>query len=105
LGSIGATRPGIYPSLPPNDCAYVLDHSDAIGVLVEDDAQLGKIEAERANPPSLRPILPFADLDDLRGRGREYAAANPDALEQSRSSVGEDDLFTYIYTSGTTAQQ
>jgi long-chain acyl-CoA synthetase len=102
LGSIGAIGAGIYPSLPPNDCAYVLDHSDAIGVLVEDDAQLGKIEAERANLPRLRHILAFADLDDLRARGREYAAANPDALEQARSSVGEDDLFTYIYTSGTT---
>jgi long-chain acyl-CoA synthetase len=102
LGSIGAIGAGIYPSLPPKDCAYVLDHSDAIGVLVEDDAQLVKVEAERADLPRLRYILTFADLDDLRARGREHAAANPDALEQARSSVGEDDLFTYIYTSGTT---
>jgi long-chain acyl-CoA synthetase len=102
LGSIGAIGAGIYPSLPPKDCAYVLDHSDAIGVLVEDDVQLAKVEAERTNLPRLRHILTFAGLDDLRARGREYAAANPDALEQARSSVGEDDLFTYIYTSGTT---
>jgi long-chain acyl-CoA synthetase len=102
LGSIGAIGAGIYPSLPPKDCAYVLDHSDAIGVLVEDDVQLAKVEAERTNLPRLRHILTFAGLDDLRARGREYAAANPDALEQARSSVGEDDLFTHIYTSGTT---
>jgi long-chain acyl-CoA synthetase len=102
LGSIGAIGAGIYPSLPPKDCAYVLDHSDAVGVLVENDEQRAKIEAERANLPKLRHVLSFDELDDLRARGREHAAADPGALEQSRSAVGEDDFFTYIYTSGTT---
>jgi long-chain acyl-CoA synthetase len=102
LGSIGAIGAGIYPSLPPKDCAYVLDHSDAVGVLVEDETQRAKIEAERENLPKLRQVLTFADLDDLRARGRAHAEANPDALEEARSSIGEDDLFTYIYTSGTT---
>ena len=102
LGSIGAIGTGIYPSLPPKDCAYVLDHSDAVGVLVEDDEQRAKIEGERSDLPKLRHILSFEDLDDLRTRGREHAVANPGALEQASSAVGEDDLFTYIYTSGTT---
>jgi long-chain acyl-CoA synthetase len=102
LGSIGAIGAGIYPSLPAKDCAYVLDHSDAVGVLVEDDEQLAKIEAERANLPKLQHVLTFGDLDGLRARGREYAAANPDALERARDAIGENDLFTYIYTSGTT---
>jgi long-chain acyl-CoA synthetase len=102
LGTVGAIGAGIYPSLPPKDCAYVLDHSDAVAVLVEDDEQKAKIEAERAQLPKLRHVLTFADLDDLRARGREHAAENPDALEQARAAVGEEDLFTYIYTSGTT---
>jgi long-chain acyl-CoA synthetase len=102
LGSIGAIGAGIYPSLPGKDCAYILDHSDAVGVLVEDDEQKAKIEAERANLPKLSHVLTFADLDGLRARGREHARSHPDALEQARSSIGEDDLFTYIYTSGTT---
>jgi long-chain acyl-CoA synthetase len=102
LGSIGAIGAGIYPSLPPKDCAYVLDHSDAVGVLVEDDEQRAKIEAERPNLPKLRHVLSFAELDDLRARGRDYAAENPQALEQARDAIGEADLFTYIYTSGTT---
>jgi long-chain acyl-CoA synthetase len=102
LGSIGAIGAGIYPSLPPKDCAYVLDHSDAVAVLVEDGEQKAKIDAERAHLPKLRHVLTFPDLDDLRARGREHAAASPDALEQARAAVGEDDLFTYIYTSGTT---
>jgi long-chain acyl-CoA synthetase len=102
LGSIGAIGAGIYPSLPPKDCAYVLDHSDAVGVFVEDDEQRAKIEAERENLPKLSHVLDYAGLDDLRARGREHASANPGALEQARSAVGEEDVFTYIYTSGTT---
>jgi long-chain acyl-CoA synthetase len=102
LGSIGAIGAGIYPSLPAQDVAYILDHADAAGVLVENEEQLAKIEAERGNLPKLSHVLTFADLDELRARGREHAAANPDALGKAREAVGEDDLFTYIYTSGTT---
>jgi long-chain acyl-CoA synthetase len=102
LASIGAIGAGIYPSLPPKDCAYVLDHSDAVGVVVEDDEQRAKVEAERTRLPRLRHVLTFADLDDLRARGRDFAATNPGALEQARGAVSEDDVFTYIYTSGTT---
>src|SRR5215218_500780 len=102
LGSIGAIGAGIYPSLPAKDCAYVLGHSDAVAVLVENDEQLAKIEAERPNLPKLQHVLTFGELESLRARGREYSIVNPDALEQARSAIGENDLFTYIYTSGTT---
>jgi long-chain acyl-CoA synthetase len=102
FGSIGAIGVGIYPTLPGKDCAYILDHSDAVGVLVEDEAQRAKIEAERPGLPKLQHILTVGDVDDLRARGREHAAANPGAVEAARDSIAEDDLFTYIYTSGTT---
>ncbi len=102
LGSIGAIGAGIYPSLPAKDCAYILGHSDAVGVLVEDDEQRAKVEAERASLPKLSHVLTFAGLDELRARGREHAQAHPEALDQARDAIGEGDLFTYIYTSGTT---
>ena len=69
LGSIGAIGVGIYPTLPAKDCAYILDHSDAVGVLVENDDQRAKIESERASTPKLQHVLTFADLDELRSRG------------------------------------
>ena len=97
LARIGAVGAAIYANSSAKDCRYVLEHSDSIGVLVEDDSQRAKI----ADVP-LRHVLTFADLDDLRARGREHAAANPTALAEAEAQVGEEDLFTFIYTSGTT---
>jgi long-chain acyl-CoA synthetase len=102
LGSIGAIGAGIYPSLPAKDCAYILEHSDSVGVLAEDDEQLTKIAEARAELPKLAHVLTFDGSDELRALGREHARSHPDALERARSSIAEDDLFTYIYTSGTT---
>jgi long-chain acyl-CoA synthetase len=97
LGLIGAVAAPIYMNSSPRDCAYVLEHSEAVGVLCEDDAQRGKL-----NGIELEHVLTFADLDDLRAQGREHAAGNPAALADATAAIGEEDLFTYIYTSGTT---
>ncbi len=97
LARIGAVGAAIYANSSPKDCLYVLEHSDAVGVLVEDEAQRQKLGGV-----SLAHVLTFADLDGLRARGREFAAANPTALVEAEAQVGEEDLFTFIYTSGTT---
>ena len=101
LGSIGVIPAPVYPSSSAKDTHYVLDHSDALGVLVEDDEQLAKV-GEGGDIPRLEHVYRFADLDDLRAKGREFAAANPGALDAASAAIGEKDLFTYIYTSGTT---
>jgi long-chain acyl-CoA synthetase len=102
LAHVGAVGAAIYANSSAKDCEYILDHSEAVGVLVEDDEQLAKIADYRARNPRLEHVLTFAGLDDLRARGREYAAANPEALARTVAEIGPDDLFTYIYTSGTT---
>jgi len=101
LGSIGVIPAPVYPSSSANDTHYVLDHSDAVGVLVEDDEQLAKVR-EGGEIARLEHVYRFADLDDLRAKGREFAAANPGALAAASAAIAEEDLFTYIYTSGTT---
>src|SRR5919206_553331 len=94
LGAVGAP---VYATSSPRDCTYVPRHSDAVGVLAENEEQRAKLEGVE-----LGHVLTFADLDDLRARGRKHAAAHPEALAHAAAAVGEDDLFTYIYTSGTT---
>jgi len=97
LARIGAVGAAVYANSSAKDACYVLEHSDSIGVLVQDEPQLEKV----AGLP-LRHVITFAELDDLRARGREFAAEHPDALAEAEAQVGEDDLFTFIYTSGTT---
>jgi long-chain acyl-CoA synthetase len=97
LGLVGAVGAAIYPNSSPRECRYVLDHSDAVGVLVEDEEQRAKVA-----DVGLAHVVSFADLDELRARGREFATGNPNALAEAEAQVGEEDLFTFIYTSGTT---
>ncbi len=97
LALVGAIGAPIYASSSARDVQYLLEHSDAVGVLAEDD-----IQREKVDGASLRYVLTFADLDALRADGRAFAAARPDALAERVASIGEDDLFTFIYTSGTT---
>ncbi len=95
---IGAVTAAIYANSSPKDCHYILEHSEAIGVVVEDEEQLAKLEGG----PELRHVLTFAGLDELADRGRAYAAEHPLELEEAVAAIREDDVFTYIYTSGTT---
>jgi long-chain acyl-CoA synthetase len=96
LALVGAVGAPIYASSSPRDARYVLEHSAAIGVLVEDDEQRAKVAAYGGE------ILSFADLPALRERGRQWAAEHPGALAARADSIDEDELFTFIYTSGTT---
>ena len=66
-------------------------------MLCEDETQLSKLESL-----GLDHAWTFADLDELRARGREHAVEQPNAVLDAAAKVDEDDLFTYIYTSGTT---
>jgi long-chain acyl-CoA synthetase len=102
LGLIGAIGAPVYANSSAHDAAYVMRHSEAVGVLVEDDDQLAKVESVHAELPGLRHVLTFAGLADLEARGRDHAATHPTALADAEAAVAEDDLFTYIYTSGTT---
>ena len=97
LGLVGAVGAPVYASSSPADTRYVLQHAEAVGALVEDDEQRAKVA-----DLGLEHVLTFADLDELRARGRAYADEHPGALGAASDDVHEDDLFTYIYTSGTT---
>jgi long-chain acyl-CoA synthetase len=97
LASVGAIGTPVYANSSAKDAQYVVEHSESVGALCEDEVQRAKIA-----PLGLAHVLTYAGLDDLRARGREFAAAHPDALREATDAIGEDDLYTYIYTSGTT---
>ncbi len=97
LACVGAIGVGVYMNSSPKDARYVVEHSESIGVLVEDAEQRAKLEGL-----DLQYVFGYDDLEELAAKGRIYAAEHPGALDAAIAGIGEDDLFTYIYTSGTT---
>ena len=98
LALIGAIGAPVYANSSAKDAQYVVTHSEAVGVLCEDEEQRAKIESL-----GLAHVWTFAELDELRERGRASRAASiPTRSARRPRRVSEDDLFTYIYTSGTT---
>jgi long-chain acyl-CoA synthetase len=108
----GVTDVPLYPNLPPEQAAYILRDSGAVGVFVSDAAQASKIAEIRANCPSLRWVVTFSPvkhpgadhtLAEVEAKG---AAVDNDARRASYQSaanaVKPDDVATLIYTSGTT---
>jgi long-chain acyl-CoA synthetase len=55
--SVGATVVPIYQTNSPEECEYVLENSDARAVIVEDEAQLAKIDEIRARVPKLEHVI------------------------------------------------
>ncbi len=104
----GAVSVSVYQTNSPDECHYVLEHSESEIVFLEDAEQLEKIRSVRDKLPNLRQIVLFepvegADdaitLDELRERGRARDAAELDART---AAVTKDDVCIFIYTSGTT---
>ena len=106
----GATLVTIYQTNSPEECQYVLHHSDSRAIFVEDAEQLAKVREVRSGCPELRHIVVIdpsgADLGDdaisleaLRGRGR---GRDESEWEARYEAVSPDDICLYIYTSGTT---
>ncbi len=104
--SIGATVVPIYQTNSPEECAYVLENSDAKVVVVENDEQLAKIREVRAGLPQLQQVvMMIGDADDvisadeLAAKGAEV---DPAVFDQRVAAVTPEDICTFIYTSGTT---
>jgi long-chain acyl-CoA synthetase len=104
----GATTVSIYQTNSPEECHYVLHHSESRAVFVEDGEQLAKVREVEHKLPKLEFVIvldPDGDigdavsLDDLCGRGKARGDAE---LEERVNAVALDDMCLYIYTSGTT---
>jgi len=117
LADIGAILGGfvpvpIYPSNLPDQVEYILAHSRARVVFVEDAPQYNKVAGVRARLPHLSGVVTMsgaaggqegdATLSALRDRGKEYGSGNPGALEAREEEIRPEDDLTIIYTSGTT---
>ena len=106
----GAASVSIYQTNSPEECHYVLEHSESRAVFVEDGEQLAKVREIEADLPALEFVIVMSPeegldigdaipLDTLRERGRAREQAE---LDERIASVTPDDACVFIYTSGTT---
>ena len=117
LADIGSTLGGfvtvpIYSSNLPDQVEYILSHSRARAVFVEDEQQYNKVAGVRSRLPHLSIVVMLtgglegkegaATLSSLRERGKAHGSANPGALEARAEEILPADDLTIIYTSGTT---
>jgi len=108
IAAAGAITTSIYQTNSTEECGYVLRHSGASAVFVEDCEQLAKVRAIAEDLPGLAAIVvmaPDGDIGDaislaqLRERSQHREAAE---LEQRVAAVAPADPFLFVYTSGTT---
>lgn len=107
--SCGAVTVGIYHSLLPADCAYIINHCDAEVLFLEDGSQLEKVMEIRGDLPKLRQIVLFeGDSDpankilgweDFLDKG---AQITDEQAQERGDEVASDDMASIVYTSGTT---
>src|SRR5262245_2574418 len=71
--NIGAVVVGIYPTNTAGESAYILEHSEAVLVFAEDDAQHEKLASVQGGLTALREILTFASLPEVEAAGRAHA--------------------------------
>ena len=74
----------IYANSSPQDARYIVGHSEAVGVLCEDEEQRRKIEEGREELPRLQHVLTYADLAALEDEGRRVPRGPPGGARRRR---------------------
>lgn len=111
----GAIVAGIYPTSAPDQVRYVVEHSDARFLFVEDEEQLDKWLEVRDALPLLEKVI-FMDgtglhdlkdpmimsFSDLCKLGEEHLSQHPQLFQERGKAVAPEDIAMLIYTSGTT---
>ncbi len=115
IQALGGAVVGIYPDSHLEQVQYIIDQSDSVFVMVEDQEQTDKILNMIDDIPKIKKVI----VDDLKGMrsyqhpllipfkqvmemGREADQKDPRLFDQLLDRVGPEDVAMILYTSGTT---
>jgi len=113
--SISGISVGVYPSNSPQQCEYIVDHSESKFWVVENEEQLDKALEVRDNLPNLSKLIVIETrhitkylqdpmlitFDEVTGRGRELDEKEPLLFGQKIEATDPDSVANLVYTSGT----
>ena len=109
----GAATTTVYPTTNGPDVAYIVANSGSRIVVAEDQRQVDKLIAHRAELPAVEKVVVIEgagdgnwviSLDELEQRGKQLLADTPSAVNDRIDAIRPDQLATLIYTSGTTGR-
>lgn len=115
IQALGGAIVGIFPDSHPEQVQYIINHSDSVFVMVEDQEQTDKILNMIDQIPRVKKVI----VDDLKGMrhydhplfipfkrvlemGQEAERKDPGLFERLLDQVTEEDVAMILYTSGTT---
>ena len=114
IQTAGGATCGIYPTSAPEQIKYLLNHSEARLLFVDNEEQLDKVlpvvgetRVERVVVWDAKGLWGFADdrvifFDDFLKQGKTFADTHPGAVGVRREQGEPGDTAMIIYTSGTT---
>lgn len=113
-GGIGV---GIYPTSSPEQCAYIIGHSDAEFVFVDSSAQFGKIAESCERLRNVKEVVVLQDsgfdrlnevrvsnFDDFIVFGKQNREKFFPKVEEIGLQLTPEDIAILVYTSGTTGK-
>src|SRR5215471_12873956 len=113
--ALGGLSVAVYQDSIAKELAYVWNHAEVSMIVAEDQEQVDKILALRAELPALRVVI-FDDprgltryrhdwlqsYSDVQEAGRKFGTAHPGYFEAEVDKGKADDVAVICYTSGTT---
>ena len=111
--SLGAVTCPIYPSVEPEQAAFVINNVGARLIFVENLQQAAKVEQVRADCPTLEHVVVIDDRGRLPAGAISFddifnlATVDPGEIREWTTTwkgYGRDKVATIVHTSGTTAQ-
>ena len=118
---IGALTVPLYASSTPAQIHHIVEHSEAVALVVESRASLDRLRASAPAMTAVRTTVlldtpsaadtPDSDtepdlvsLDRLEEMGRDYGREHPGSFRELAATLEPEDDLTIIYTSGTTGE-
>lgn len=112
LAAGGATTT-VYPTTHAEDVAFIVANSGSKIVIAEDQKQVDKLVAHRAELSAVQKVVVIdgsgdgdwvISLGELEELGKKLLAENPATVTERIDAIRPDQLATLIYTSGTTGK-
>jgi long-chain acyl-CoA synthetase len=98
----------LFPTISNEDLKYVLNHCEAKIIFISEKSALKKLQDMKGELPHLQHIIALTDIPGARSfteflsLGKEHL--DMVVIDKIKTTISRNDLFTILYTSGTTGQ-